>query len=249
MFQCEEYTKSGRRCKKRTKNNTMCHIHWDQRKRRMIQEENEDVVISAPNEPIHETITIITMNPPVPIPEPISSDSSADSSSRAIRTRSVTRLMMENALQTYRRGLLGNQQDIQRLIELEMERERIMNDLRVREPPRRPRKPVKRRRQKDSQEEPIETYKGQVEDCCVCSDCQVKDLDFLECKHAVCKECVGNLRDPRCPMCRAVLKARFITDKDIRKMKAKVRQDRMERAEESFRNYLRQDLPLMYSIQ
>ena len=67
MFQCEEYTKSGRRCKKRTKNNTMCHIHWDQRKRRMIQEENEDVVIipapneliPSPNEPIHETTTII----------------------------------------------------------------------------------------------------------------------------------------------------------------------------------------------
>ena len=213
MNQCEGYTKSGLRCKKKTLDiSKRCHLHLKQ----TIQEEPREEPKSRPEQ-----------RPDQQKP----------------RTRSETRRLLEEALLTYQRLYQHNQhndvrENIEQLIRLEMEKERIMNEMRVKEPPRRPRKPIRRNTNKKEQEKKPDLPK---EDCCVCFENNVEKDEMLECKHSVCKGCVKQLRDPRCPMCRSDIKSKFITDKDIRTMKIKSRADARNRTDESIREYLMQE--------
>lgn len=74
-----------------------------------------------------------------------------------------------------------------------------------------------------------------TEDCCVCYE-PVPESDFLGCSHAVCKPCIGQLRDTRCPMCRSEIKN--VSDKEKKKMARRKSQDSRERANELFRNFM-----------
>lgn len=83
-----------------------------------------------------------------------------------------------------------------------------------------------------------------TEDCCICYDEQVKQDDFLDCGHSVCKTCIGKLRDTRCPMCRVSISAKFITDKDKKKMENRKKADISQRNEEASILFL-MNLPLV----
>ena len=221
MNQCEGYTKSGLRCKKKTLDiSKKCHLHLKQ----TIQEEPKE-------EPKSRQEQKQELKPDQQKP----------------RTRSETRRLLEEALLNYQRLYQHNQhndvrENIEQLIRLETEKERIMNEMRVKEPPRRPRKPIRRNTNKKEQEKKQEKKPDlPKEDCCVCFENNVEKDEVLECKHSVCKGCVKQLRDPRCPMCRSDIKSKFITDKDIRSMKIKSRADAQNRTDESIREFLMQE--------
>jgi hypothetical protein len=78
---------------------------------------------------------------------------------------------------------------------------------------------------------------GKTEDCCVCYD-PVPEEEFLECEHSVCKNCIGQLRDTRCPMCRADIKSKNISDKEKKKMIRRRQEDHRNRNNELFQNYM-----------
>ena len=78
---------------------------------------------------------------------------------------------------------------------------------------------------------------GKTEDCCVCYD-PVPEVEFLECDHSVCKNCIGQLRDTRCPMCRAEIKSKNISDKEKKKMIRRRQEDHRNRNNELFQNYM-----------
>ncbi len=40
-------------------------------------------------------------------------------------------------------------------------------------------------------------------ECCVCFEELPEDVETTDCDHAVCQDCLGKLRQPTCPMCRA----------------------------------------------
>jgi hypothetical protein len=224
MYQCEGKTQSGSRCKRNTYDvSKRCHQHLHSDKYE---------IPSATSAPSVSSVPTTRTNP-------------VTHSRSTTQTRSFTR----NLIELLR---LGDEETFQLLFELELERE--ARESRVREPPRRPRPRPKQRKESQTpkevvvidDDETIEQYKGHVEDCCICMDSKVKEIDFLECKHAVCRGCVHSLRDPRCPMCRADIKAHFITEKDRNGMKAKARQDKMDRADEAFRSYIAQQRVASY---
>ena len=78
---------------------------------------------------------------------------------------------------------------------------------------------------------------GKTEECCVCYD-PVPEEEFLECDHPVCKNCIGQLRDTRCPMCRAEIKSKNISDKEKKKMIRRRQEDHRNRNNELFQNYI-----------
>ena len=61
----------------------------------------------------------------------------------------------------------------------------------------------------------IELEKGEVETdyckCCVC-DSSMKVENKTKCDHPVCLECLNKLRKPKCPMCRAPIESKLVTD-------------------------------------
>lgn len=82
-----------------------------------------------------------------------------------------------------------------------------------------------------------ENNSNEQDDCCVCYE-RMPTSDALECSHLVCQTCVKQLRDDSCPMCRATIKSKYITNRDRAKITRRKRQDAIDRANESFRNYL-----------
>lgn len=95
----------------------------------------------------------------------------------------------------------------------------------------------KKKKQKKEKVDDKEKNCKEHEECCICYE-PVPSSDFLECSHAVCKECVKQLRDPRCPMCRTEIKSKNISEKEKRRMARRRTQDSRDRANELFRNYL-----------
>lgn len=51
--------------------------------------------------------------------------------------------------------------------------------------------------------------------CCVCLEEHISESGLLACKHAVCSECVGQLQQPVCPICRAPLAGRFVSKEQV----------------------------------
>jgi len=99
-------------------------------------------------------------------------------------------------------------------------------------PPQKPKKasePVKKSEKKEDC--------SKKEDCCVCYE-SMPASEVLGCSHPVCKGCLKQLRDDRCPICRAEIKSKYISDKDKKKMAQRKREDALDRANEAFRNYL-----------
>jgi hypothetical protein len=97
---------------------------------------------------------------------------------------------------------------------------------------------------KDLKPEPEQDQNGKQEevlqDCCVCLETNVKEEDLLECKHSVCRDCVKQLRDPRCPMCRRDIKGKWITGSSKKRMARLQTQDRAQREQQALQTYLQQ---------
>jgi hypothetical protein len=87
-----------------------------------------------------------------------------------------------------------------------------------------------------------------TEDCCVCYE-PVPRKDFLECKHAVCQGCIGQLRDTRCPMCRTEIKSRYVDGKEKRKMIRRRQEDDRNRTNELFQSFIQAQQNQEISIQ
>ena len=65
-------------------------------------------------------------------------------------------------------------------------------------------------------------------DCCVCME-EMPESDKLDCGHPLCKSCIGNLRNDKCPLCRCHIKAKHITSQLKSLMREKFEADRIQR--------------------
>jgi hypothetical protein len=50
---------------------------------------------------------------------------------------------------------------------------------------------------------PLETSRMSTIECCVCFEELPENSDLTDCDHAVCHDCLSQLRKPTCPMCRS----------------------------------------------
>lgn len=82
------------------------------------------------------------------------------------------------------------------------------------------------------------------DDCCICYE-SVPESEFLDCQHVVCKGCVRQLRDTRCPMCRSEIKSKSISEKEKRKMILRREQDSRTRNHELLMSYLQTNITFM----
>lgn len=65
-------------------------------------------------------------------------------------------------------------------------------------------------------------------ECCICyskSNC----YNVLKCDHCVCASCVNQLRDDKCPVCRARLEGKNITGKVMKKIELRKKEDKQSR--------------------
>jgi hypothetical protein len=65
-------------------------------------------------------------------------------------------------------------------------------------------------------------------ECCVCLE-EMSVSDNLDCGHGVCRVCLDQLRNDKCPMCRSDVKAKHITTKMKRQMKDRFEADKFHR--------------------
>jgi hypothetical protein len=241
MFQCEGKTKSGTRCK-RTGFERRCYQHQVETTRPILVDLTLDVIETTPvtyNKRKSESVNNSKSN------SNSNSKSNSNSNSNVTmkrETRTMRKKRIEDRVLSLSRQRLGfNLDELYEVVLMEeqvaaeqmaVRMEEAQRQARVREPPRRPRKPV--RRCSKSQERKA----GKNEDCCVCMDEKVYESELLKCSHAVCMGCVKQLRDPRCPMCRSQIEGDFISDNDKKKMNQRAKQDKRERNEQALRNYL-----------
>lgn len=74
-------------------------------------------------------------------------------------------------------------------------------------------------------------------DCCVCME-EMPVSDKLDCGHPLCRGCLGQLRNDKCPMCRREIKAKHIKSKDKKKMRDRLDQDRVARHNQGLQQFL-----------
>lgn len=79
--------------------------------------------------------------------------------------------------------------------------------------------------------------KSEKTDCCVCME-EMPDADKLDCGHPLCRNCVKNLRNDKCPMCRRDINARYITAKMKKDMRQRFQADKLARYVVASNNYL-----------
>jgi hypothetical protein len=74
-------------------------------------------------------------------------------------------------------------------------------------------------------------------DCCVCME-EMPESDKLDCGHPLCRGCVGNLRNDKCPMCRRDISGKHITAHQKSQMRQKFQADRVARHAAATQIYL-----------
>jgi hypothetical protein len=79
-------------------------------------------------------------------------------------------------------------------------------------------------------------------ECCVCME-EMPTSDNLECGHPVCRSCLSQLRNDKCPMCRRDIKAKHIKPNDKKKMRDRFRDDRISRQNQAIQQFLIQAAP------
>lgn len=70
--------------------------------------------------------------------------------------------------------------------------------------------------------------KSEKTDCCVCME-EMPGADKLDCSHPVCRACLGQLRNDKCPICRREVSAAHIKKTDKKKMHQRFVQDNQNR--------------------
>lgn len=78
-------------------------------------------------------------------------------------------------------------------------------------------------------------------DCCVCME-EMPTSDNLECGHPVCRSCISQLRNDKCPMCRREIKAKHIQPKDKKKMQDRFEEDRVSRQTQAIQQFMLNNL-------
>lgn len=73
--------------------------------------------------------------------------------------------------------------------------------------------------------------------CCVCYE-TVTTKDKLKCSHFLCKSCIMQMRDIRCPICRMVMSSKDISFENRILIQERKREDEIERSELALQEYL-----------
>lgn len=228
---CEGITRSGSQCSKMTNNtNKRCHLH-------------KQSVTS------HVTDVLLAFNAPgvvrVPVPVPVPGPNTESVTNTVRRERRSTRSSMVETLET-----IQNQVRVienlarSRLIDItndDSDSGQETTNVRERSDQKKE-KGARIRKKKNDKMEKEEKHShrnssDKTEDCCVCYD-PVPESEFLECEHPVCKSCIGQLRDTRCPMCRAEIKSKNISEKEKKKMIRRRQEDHRNRNNELFHHYM-----------
>lgn len=88
---------------------------------------------------------------------------------------------------------------------------------------------------------------GEIFECQICTEEKVPveyDME-LECGHKICSDCFGKLSDPNCPFCRVEMKSKKIKQKDIHNLETKAEKFKQDMEEETFQDWMRQDIEAM----
>jgi len=82
----------------------------------------------------------------------------------------------------------------------------------------------------------------EADPCAICTDkIKPKENALLACGHDFHLECVKQLHNPICPMCRQPLKSKLLSRKDIEAMKDRGAEDADQRDREQLANFLEND--------
>lgn len=227
---CEGTTRSGSQCAKMTSNtNKRCHLH----KQSEMSSVSDHItqVLAAFNAP-NAVPSVI----PTPVPGPGTGPVVVTARRRERRSTRTSMVETLERIQNQVREIENLARS--RLIDITNDdsdtgRE-ITNVREVSEKKKgRKKKSVSEKEEKHSHN----SSSDKTEDCCVCYD-PVPESEFLECEHPVCKSCIGQLRDTRCPMCRAEIKSKNISEKEKKKMIRRRQEDHRNRNNELFHHYM-----------
>ncbi len=75
----------------------------------------------------------------------------------------------------------------------------------------------------------VDVDNSNMQECSICYEKTVKETDSLNCKHYVCKECILQMRDVRCPMCRQNLSGKLITEATLSILRSRQYNDTQDR--------------------
>lgn len=84
--------------------------------------------------------------------------------------------------------------------------------------------------------------KSKKVDCCVCME-EMPQSDNLDCGHPVCRGCIAQLRNDKCPMCRREIKAKHIKSNDKKNMRNRFQADRAARQTQATQQFLQAQVP------
>lgn len=237
--QCEGTTKTGTRCRKNTKDTSrLCHNHRVDASTRVSRPR-------APRPSVAPSVSVATV-PTVPI---ISSVHTYTIQTRSKRRAAMAILRSSPARSPIRVvfspvRLSPARVSPARLSPVRLSPVRLSNPVHItidltgedvpedRVKPRPTHRPRPRPRKQTH-----EHHHSEQDDCCVCYE-KMPTSDALGCTHLVCQDCVKKLRDDSCPMCRAPVKSKYLTNRDKAKIARRKQQDAIDRANESFRSYL-----------
>ena len=91
---------------------------------------------------------------------------------------------------------------------------------------------------KKSKKKPaLSEHSSDKTECCVCLE-EIPVSDNLDCGHGLCRGCLDQLRNDKCPMCRRDVKAKHITAKMKRQMRERFQADKFQRHFMATQEYL-----------
>lgn len=73
-------------------------------------------------------------------------------------------------------------------------------------------------------------HKSQFSECCICID-PISIKNNMECGHYVCRSCLLQLRDIRCPLCRREIQSHLINESEKEMMIQRFQYDRSQDVE------------------
>lgn len=223
---CEGTTRAGSQCAKMTLNpNKRCHHH----KQSITQ--NHSITV----QPVQDFVAVSEI-----VQAPESEVSRRQTRSMGARTNHVEPSRSSDDLGHRLERLQDEVREIETLVRstLSEARDEVQSEEKS--------EVRSKKGKKDKSEKKEHSHKScKTKECCVCYE-PVPENEFLECDHAVCKDCMGQLRDTRCPMCRAEIKSKNVSEKEKKRMIRRRQEDHRNRNNELFQNYMNTQNQLLH---
>jgi hypothetical protein len=234
LVRCEGKTLTGIQCSKMTMDtNKRCHHHKESLSQPSVEQSTHSMSISddhvttthAPPRPRRETRSMRSQTTRV-----VETLERLENQVREIENLARSRLMeARDEMRTERSELVIMNLDDQDVSKTKVTRMK------------------KKKTGKEEKQTETSLDQNKTEDCCVCYD-PVPQNEFLKCEHAVCKSCIAQLRDTRCPMCRAEIKSKNISEKEKKKMIRRRQEDYRNRNNELFNHYMQSQNQIYVSL-